>query len=90
MEASVVDLRYKMKEVLEALERKETVKILYHGKVKGTIVPASESQKQRIADHPFFGMKAKSPTTVLEEMNDLRGGRHNASGSGGQFLRPPC
>jgi predicted RNase H-like HicB family nuclease len=26
---------------------------------------------------PFFGMKAKSSTTVLEEMSDLRGGRHN-------------
>jgi antitoxin (DNA-binding transcriptional repressor) of toxin-antitoxin stability system len=78
MEASVVDLRYKMKEVLEALERKETVKILYHGKVKGTIVPASQSRKQKITDHPFFGMKAQSSTTVLEEMSNLRGGRYNA------------
>jgi antitoxin (DNA-binding transcriptional repressor) of toxin-antitoxin stability system len=78
MEASVVDLRYKMKEVLEALERKETIKILYHGKVKGKIVPVSQSRKQKIADHPFFGMKAKSSATVLEEMSNLRGGRHNA------------
>jgi antitoxin (DNA-binding transcriptional repressor) of toxin-antitoxin stability system len=78
MEASVVDLRYKMKDVLEALERKETVTILYHGKIKGKIVPLSEGRKQKIADHPFFGMNAKSSTTVLEEMSDLRGGRHNA------------
>lgn len=78
MEASVVDLRYKMKDVLEALERRETVKILYHGKVKGTIVPVSESRKKKITDHPFFGMKAKSSITVLEEMDNLRGGRHNA------------
>lgn len=78
MEASVVDLRYKMKEVLEALDRRETVKILYHGKVRGTIVPASETRKQKVADHPFFGTKAESSTTVLEEMNNLRDGRHNA------------
>jgi len=78
MEASVVDLRYKMKDVLEALERKETVKILYHGKVKGMIVPASESRKMKIKDHPFFGMKAQTPMTVQEEMDDLRGGRHRA------------
>jgi antitoxin (DNA-binding transcriptional repressor) of toxin-antitoxin stability system len=75
MEASVVDLRYRMKDVLEALERKENVTIIYHGKVKGKIVPVSQSRKQKIADHPFFGMKAKSSTTVLEEMSDLRGDR---------------
>ncbi len=78
MEASVVDLRYKMKDVLEALERRETVKILYHGKVKGTIVPASGGQKRRIVDHPFFGMKAKEKASVSEVMDDLRRGRHNA------------
>ncbi len=33
MKASIVDLRYKMKEILRALERRETVTILYHGKV---------------------------------------------------------
>ena len=78
MKASMVDLRYRTKDVLEALERKETVKILYHGKVKAKIVPASETRKQKIADHSFFGMKGKSSTTVLEEMSGLRGGRHNA------------
>ncbi len=78
MEASVVDLRYRMKDVLEALERRETVKILYHGKVKGTIVPASVGQNLKMVDHPFFGMKAKETTSVFEVMNDLRGGRHNA------------
>jgi predicted RNase H-like HicB family nuclease len=32
-----------------------------------------QSRNQKIADHPFFGMKAKSFTTVIEEMSDLRG-----------------
>jgi hypothetical protein len=78
MEASVVDLRYRMKDVLEALERRETVKILYHGKVKGTIIPASGCQEMRIVDHPFFGMRATEKASVSEVMDDLRGGRHNA------------
>jgi hypothetical protein len=78
MEASVVDLRSKMKDVLEALERRETAKILYHGKVKGTIIPASGGQKKKIVDHPFFGMKAKEKASAVEVMDELRGGRHNA------------
>jgi len=40
MKASVVDIRYKMTEVLDALERSESVAILYHGKTKGIIQPA--------------------------------------------------
>ncbi len=39
MKASVDDLRYKMNEVLKALDRREKVTLIYHGKVKGTIVP---------------------------------------------------
>ncbi len=34
MTASVVELRYKMNDVLKALNRNEDVSILYHGKVK--------------------------------------------------------
>ena len=78
MEASVLDLRYKMKAVLEALERREEVRILYHGKIKGTIVPASRKGTARIADHPFFGMKKGDQADVLGIMDDLRKGRFNA------------
>ena len=45
MEASVVDLRYKMKDVLAALERREEIRIMYHGRVKGTIIPVSGTRK---------------------------------------------
>ena len=41
MKATVSDLRCKMGDVLRALHRRETVTILYHGKVKGTIVPVT-------------------------------------------------
>ena len=33
MKASIVDLRYRMNDVLKALERSEDVDILYHGRV---------------------------------------------------------
>ena len=39
MKASVVDLRYKMNDILKALDRNETVSVLYHGKMKGVIIP---------------------------------------------------
>lgn len=61
MEASILDLRYRMKDVLKALERNEVVKILYHGKIKGKIFPCSEdksAEKNRTVDHPFYGMHA--------------------------------
>ena len=78
MEASIIDLRYKMKDVLEALERREAVKILYHGKVKGTIVPVSGSQKARMKDHPFFGMRKDEKESVPELIDRLRKGRYDA------------
>lgn len=79
MRASVVDLRYKMKKVLEALRRRETVDILYHGVVAGTIVPKNHELKTfNIENHPFVGMhkdRNKEPS-VEREMNQLRGGRY--------------
>lgn len=32
MQASIVDLRYRMNDILKALARNEEVEILYHGK----------------------------------------------------------
>jgi hypothetical protein len=37
MKATVVDLRYKMNEILKALDRREKVTLLYHGKIKGRL-----------------------------------------------------
>lgn len=47
MEASIVDLRYKTKDVLQSLERNETVKIYYRGKLKGIIQPATTKSKKK-------------------------------------------
>ena len=75
MKASVVDLRYKMNDVLKALDRKEEVTILHRGKVKGKILPVSTNSKKRIRVHPFFGMAKTSSKPVLDELADLRNSR---------------
>lgn len=77
MKASIVDLRYKMSEVLSALDRRERVNILYHGKVKGVIVPAEEGPKVKASKHPFFGMISDEKRTVDEVMEDLRKERYH-------------
>lgn len=58
MKASVVDLRHRMKEVMEALDRNEPVTILFRGKERAVIVPAGDKRRKRIsaADHPACGM----------------------------------
>lgn len=77
MEASIVDLRYKSKDILQALDRNESVTILYHGKVKGVIKPAREKTRLKIKDHPFFGMHQDSEESVLDELENLRKSRYD-------------
>ncbi len=76
MKASVVDLRYKMSDILKALDRDEIVEVLYHGKTKGRIIPVSSKSAMRVKDHPFFNMTA-SEKPVDEIMENLRGGRYH-------------
>jgi hypothetical protein len=76
MDATILDLRYKMREVLKALNRRERINILYHGKLKGTIIPAGGKEKKKVADHPFFGMKKDEKATVQDELSKLRKNRY--------------
>ena len=77
MEASVVDLSYHMKDVLQALEWNEEVKVLHRGKLKGTIVPATSEKKCiLVQEHPLFGCQPKSRKTVETIMDELRGPRY--------------
>jgi antitoxin (DNA-binding transcriptional repressor) of toxin-antitoxin stability system len=78
MKVFVVDLQYKMKDVLRALARGERVTILYHGKAKGVLVPVKTKPRGRVIRHPFFGMTAADTRSVAEEMAALRGGRFRA------------
>ena len=78
MKASVVDLRYKMNDILKALDRNEEVTVLYHGKVKGIIVPAKKEHNEKMTNHPFFGMFSDSTQkSVLNTLKDLRKTRYN-------------
>ena len=77
MKASIVDLRYKTADILKALDRNESVTVLYHGKVKGVIKPARETPSTKIKNHPFFGMLKESDETVLKELENLRKARHD-------------
>ena len=77
MKASIVDLRYKTAEILKALERNESVTVLYHGKTKGIIKPARERSGSKIKDHPFFGMVGDNETSVLDELDQLRRSRYD-------------
>lgn len=77
MEASIADLRDRMKDVLKALDRNETVDILYRGKKRAVLAPVSEMkpQKLRVCEHPFFGM-SRDEEPVEQVMDRLRGGRY--------------
>jgi hypothetical protein len=77
MKASIVDLRYKTKEILRALEARESVSIYYHGKLKGTIIPAKPSKKIRSQDHPFAGSLKNDKRTVKQIMKNLRRPRYH-------------
>lgn len=75
MQATVVDLRYHMNDILKALDRNEDVDILYRGKTKGVIVAKIERTSQKVSEHPFFNMR-KSSHSVEDEMEHLRGVRY--------------
>nr|MBF0223153.1 type II toxin-antitoxin system Phd/YefM family antitoxin [Desulfobulbaceae bacterium] len=78
MKATVVDLRYKMNDVLKALDRNEKVTIFYRGKVKGILVPTEEKKHLKIEKHPFFGMLSQDTTqSVADIMRELRRPRYD-------------
>ncbi len=77
MKASIVDLRYKTTEILKALDRNESVTVLYHGKVKGILKPVREKCVRKVKSHPFFAMTKESEKSVLEELETLRQSRYD-------------
>ncbi|MBM4026226.1 MAG: type II toxin-antitoxin system Phd/YefM family antitoxin [Planctomycetes bacterium] len=74
MKMSIGDLRYRTHKVFRVLERGEDVSIVSRGKVIGVIKPVNGKSRMRVQDHPFFNM-LKSPETVEQQMDRLRGGR---------------
>ena len=59
MNATIVDLRYNMKNVLRAIDRGETVTVLYRGKERAKLTPitlAPSSAAPKTKDQPLFGL----------------------------------
>ncbi len=56
MKATVLDLRRRTKEIIEALDRGESVTITYRGREKGTSVPKQKRKRRSIAEFAFCGM----------------------------------
>jgi hypothetical protein len=75
MKATVVDIRYRMNDVLKALDRNEDVSILYHGHLKGIIRATRREATRRVTEHPFFNMQTGAKS-VEAEMKSLRGERY--------------
>ena len=77
MDASIVDLRYKMRNVLNALNRRERVRILYHGRVKGEIIPSKRNSKIKTNQHPLFGMLKGEKSNPKDIVSNMRRSRYN-------------
>jgi antitoxin (DNA-binding transcriptional repressor) of toxin-antitoxin stability system len=74
MKASVMDLRYRTKEVLRALEANEEIVLTHRGNRKGKIVPiaAESSERMKVASHEAVGMWADEVETVDEKLVRIR------------------
>ena len=79
MEASVLDLRKKMREVMSAIDRGERVTLTRRGRRYAVIVPFDEakSSKVKVADLPAFGMWTDradilSPISYVDEIRKSR------------------
>lgn len=76
MQASIVDLRYRMRDILRALSRHEVITVLYRGKPRAKLVAIEEPSKKKEMEHAFFGMLSDAPGSVEETMDELRGERY--------------
>ena len=81
MRATIVDLRYRMKDVLKAVERGESVTVLYRGKEKAKIIPLEAPAKPpKASRHEAFGLwkDRKDLHDVDRYLRKLRRGRFRA------------
>jgi antitoxin (DNA-binding transcriptional repressor) of toxin-antitoxin stability system len=74
--ASVVDLRYKMREVLTAIRRGEVVNVKYRHKRIARIIPEKTGRQEDLMNHAFFGSAADARQTVYEHVRSLRKRRY--------------
>lgn len=74
MKASVMDLRYRTKEVLRALEAREEIILTHRGTEKGKIIPPDRQQPARlpISELGAVGMWADDTEPVPDMVARLR------------------
>jgi antitoxin (DNA-binding transcriptional repressor) of toxin-antitoxin stability system len=100
MNARIVDLRYKMKDVLRAIDRGETVTVLYRGKAKAKLMPlapssgASDTEAPRTQDQPLFGLwrdreDLADPASYLRNLRRTRSVVAQAGGKSEPSARKP-
>ena len=74
MEASFVDLRKKSKEIINAINRKEKVTVLYRGKPAAIMNPintTSETRQLSAAKHKAFGMWAANKVDEISPTDQV-------------------
>lgn len=77
MKASIVDLRYKMSDVLKALDRNEEITISYRGTARGKIIPLEKKAPElKVNQHSFFGSVKDSKNSVGDLMDEIRSARY--------------
>ena len=78
MNASLVELRTRTKEIMQAVERNEVVNLYAHGKLKAQIVPPKPSRPKRASalDDPLFGYSKDDPEPAAEKARRLRRNRY--------------
>ncbi len=77
MDASIVDMRYKTKQIMQAVDRNETVNIFSRGKLKAQVVPPQKAKKRpSVMDDPFFGCRRGDTEPVEDVVRRLRKPRY--------------
>ena len=69
MEATAMDMRHNMKDIIDALDRGESVTLLYRGKPRGIIQPIRKAGADRVLEESAaYGLWADR-----EDMADVAG-----------------
>lgn len=74
MKASVMDLRYRTKEILRALDARQEITLTHRGTEKGKIIPTEAKPRAHgsLHEHPAVGMWADSAESVSELITRIR------------------
>ena len=77
MKANAKDMRYRLRSVLGAVDRGESVYVTYRGKVRAKMIPAGPEEVSDSSTNPFYGMwrDREEMTDVDAYVREVRKGR---------------